>query len=122
MGRRTALPSTVSRNGVLSSGQLRFLPSPAFARVVGLLVFTTIPSNCLITFFPVPRDRARALRGRRKLGLRRGDEHDEHDNDNEHDNDDPDSPPKSADASPTEAKPSAKTQSTFLTKLYASVL
>ncbi|KAI5118559.1 hypothetical protein M0805_002939 [Coniferiporia weirii] len=33
--------------------------------------------------------------------------------------DDEDSPPKSAEASPTENKPAQKTQSTFLTKLYA---
>ena len=38
------------------------------------------------------------------------------------DDDDPETPPKSADTSPTEPKPPQKTQSTFLTKLYAYVL
>lgn len=44
-----------------------------------------------------------------------------HSNSPNEEHEDSDSPPKSADASPTESKPPQKTQSTFLTKLYAYV-
>ena len=42
------IATSVSRNGVLSSGQLRFLPSPSLASIrVGLPCVYYNPSNCL---------------------------------------------------------------------------